>query len=148
CGKEAGPYSGRGRKPVYCQEHKKNVLQSTRTRVTGSDAVLAQKATEALCQLNGFVAIGAMFMRMPMTASAIHTATDEGFREQTYNALLLDPALCKTILKGGTRSGKVALIAAYAMLAGAVMPVAALEYKALKAERDAAREAAEAEAQA
>jgi hypothetical protein len=57
------------------------------------------------------------------------------FREQAYNALLTDPALCRTILKGGTTSGKVALVIAYTMFIGGVAPYTISEYKERKAEK-------------
>jgi hypothetical protein len=144
CGKEAGPYSGRGRHPKKCTEHRTTQVNKG-TRVTGTNATLASQATEALCQINGFLTIGAMFAGMPATAGAI-TAAEDGFREQTYNALLTDPDLCRSILKAGVKSGKIALLISYLMLGAAVMPIAVLEFKAKqqeRAERKAANEAEE-----
>ena len=72
--------------------------------------------------------MGLTLVKLPMTAGALNDAQD-GFRESTYNALLTDPELCRTILRVGSTSGKVALMISYSMLIAAVAPVGVLEYK-------------------
>lgn len=139
CGREAGPYSGRGPKPKLCIDHKKTP-KSTSGKVTGSVATQAAQATAVLVQLNGMLAIGSMALGMHGTASAI-AAGNGVFEEQAYQALITDPELCKLILKGGVKSGKVSLLIAYAGLGASVVPTAINEVKELKAERDARREA-------
>lgn len=140
CGVEI-PYAGRGRKPRKCEQHRRPSGSATRSsagrKTLGKNEALAAQATEALCQVNGLITLGVMATGLPATASAIQTA-DEGFREQAYAALLTDPALCQTILRAGTASGKVSLLIAYGMLAAAVTPVAMLE---IKEKREAKREA-------
>lgn len=89
---------------------------------------LAAQATEVLLQLNGVIAIGAMTFGLSDTASAI-VAREEGFKEQVYQALLPDPALCRRILKVQGTGGILSLIAAYLMLGVAVAPVAAEEIR-------------------
>lgn len=128
CGREAGPYSGRGRKPKYCSDHKRNKNVNSTTRVKGSNATLAAQATEALVQINNMVAVGAMVLSYPETAGAI-SDKEETFRQQTYTALLTDPGLCRTILRAGTTSGKLTLAIAYSMLIASITPIAVLEYK-------------------
>ena len=140
CGK-ALEYGGRGRKPKYCEDHRKSASKGTASngrKNVGDNAKLAAQATEALIQVNGLVAMCALWGGLDMTCESIRTAED-AFREQTYNALLTDPALCKTILKAGTTSGKVSLLIAYGMLAGAVGPVAYLELQMKKEAREQAR---------
>lgn len=140
CGREAGPYGGRGRKPTVCVDCKpKRNGNKSAVKVNGTTANLAAQATQVLCQLNGFMAMGLAAMRMFGTAGAIG-AYDETFREQAYNALLVDPELCKYLLRGGAKSGKVALVAAYGMMAVNVAPVAMEEMKELRAQREARRE--------
>jgi len=138
CGKEIF-YGGRGRKPKYCDEHKTNKSSKSstgKTKISGQGAQLAAQATEALVQLNGLFSMGLTLVKLPMTAGALNDA-QEGFRESTYNALLTDPELCKTILRVGTTSGKVALMISYSMLIAAVAPVGVLEYKLVqKAKED------------
>jgi hypothetical protein len=141
CGREAGPYGGRGPKPKLCPEHKKVGSKSTGApRVSGTIANQAAQATAVLSQLNGMIAIGAMAMGLFETGSSIGAANDL-FEKQAYEALLTDPELCKLILKGGVKSGKLALGIAYAGMGMTVVPTAVNEMKEKKAERDARREA-------
>jgi hypothetical protein len=139
CGKEL-LYGGRGRKPKFCDEHKKGGAGKSVSRRGGGNLQLATQAADALVQLNSLCAMGLMLAHLPQTASTL-AGTEEGFREQAISALLTDPALCKSILKAGTTSGKVSLLIAYAMLAGAVVPVGVVEFKerqeTIKAAEDA-----------
>lgn len=88
----------------------------------------AKAAAALLSQLNGIATMGVMAVGFTDTAGQI-TSANEGFEEMAYQALLTDPALCRTILKAGTTSGKVALLIAYGMLATSVAPVAITEYR-------------------
>lgn len=142
CGKESGPYSGRGRKPTRCPEHKKSKTTSTASRVTGTSASLAAQAATVLEQLNGILAMGLMVTGMTDTAHAL-AAANEGFKEQAYLALTTDAELCRLILKGGVKSAKLSLGLAYVGLGAAVIPVAVAETREKKAAREAARIAAE-----
>lgn len=89
---------------------------------------LAGQATDVLLRLNSFAAFGARIFEYDLTAEALDNAKDP-FREAVYDALLIDPELARWIMRGGTDSGKIALLVAYLMLAGAVIPVATLERK-------------------
>lgn len=140
CGKEAGPYSGRGRKPKYCDDCK--AKRGTRTTsgpktTTGKNKALAAQAADTLAQYNGIVALGCMLTPYPNTGQAISTANDT-FREQAYNALLTDPKLAAQIANGGSISGPALLVIAYLSMLGAVAPVAVMEYKANKAAKELA----------
>lgn len=134
CGREAGPYSGRGRKPKKCADCKPAVTRTKSPGVKGSNATLAGQATEALWQINGVAAFLCMIAGMPMTAGAIGER-EASFREMCYNALLTDPAMCRFILKAGTNSSKISLTVCYGMFAAAIMPTALMELKAKKAEK-------------
>lgn len=138
CGREAGPYSGRGRKPRKCPEHKRN-SNSSAPKTRGNNAVLAGQAVDALCQLNAFAGIGLMMTGYHATAGAL-AEREEAFREQAYAALVTDPTLCRMILRAGTTSGKVSLIIAYAMLGAGIAPTAILEFKTKKAMKEEAQE--------
>lgn len=132
CGKELF-YSGRGRKPRYCDEHKKSRSGSNATsNGKSTSTALGKQAAMALCQVNGLLATVMLLApepyRLPNTASALAQAND-AFMEQAAAALSTDPKLARLILKGGGASGKVSLLIAYGMLAGAVVPVAITEYK-------------------
>lgn len=100
-----------------------------------SNANLAGAATQALLQVNSFAAFGGRLLGYDATAEAIDNAKDE-FQAMVYDALLLDQELCKWIMRGGTNSGKIALVMAYLMLGAAVVPVATIEYKAKKAAKE------------
>lgn len=140
CGREAGPYGGRGPKPKLCDLHKKTPSAAKQSvRVTGKDANLAAQATGVLVQLNGILAIGLMAMGLNGTASAIAVANGT-FEEQANQALLTDPELCKLILRGGVKSAKITLGLAYVGMGTQVVPVAATELRELK-EKRAARKA-------
>lgn len=145
CGRESGPYSGRGRRPTKCPEHKQQRATGTGRgpRRTNNDTLAAQ-ASAVLVQLNQGLAITAMAMGFNGTASAI-AHNNDAFETNAFEALKTDPELCKFICKGGVKSGKVALAMAYASLGTQVVPVAAQEFKAKRAAAKAAKEAREAE---
>lgn len=138
CGREAGPYGGRGRKPTVCAECKPKKGNSP-AKVTGTNARLAEQATAVLAQLNMFLTIGLSAVKMFGTAGAI-AGYDDTFREQAYAALVTDPELCKYLLRGGVKSAKVALGLAYCGMGVAVAPTAVMEFKELQAARKAAGE--------
>lgn len=130
CGKELH-YAGRGRKPRYCEEHKKGGNRTGAPRKTGNETLAAQ-ATETLMMGNTLIAIGLRAGKMPLTAEALEIAKD-GFREQVYLSLMADPALCRTILKGGSAGARVSLILAYASLASIIVPTAMMELQVRRA---------------
>lgn len=127
-------YSGRGRKPKYCDEHKRSVSRTNVRASTPKNDRLAAQATDALMQINGLGALVCMLSGMPMTATAI-TGAEEGLREQVKAALITDPDLCNKILSAGTHSAKISLVIAYGMFAAAVLPVGIMEFKQNKEAR-------------
>lgn len=138
-------YKGTGRKPTKCDEHKgvkaaKSPAAEAK-KAPGGNEKLALQATELLCQLNDLCGMGFMMAGLLETGSAWADRQDV-FREQAYQALLADPALCKMILRAGATSGKVALMVAYGMLAAGVAPVAITELRAVRAARAENAEAA------
>lgn len=140
CGKEAGPYGGRGRKPTKCDEHKKAQSTGTRApRVTGSNDMLARQATEALCSIDGFMSLGARMIGFTDTAEVIEEA-DEVFRLRVHTALLNNPDTARKILRYGSKAGDTALFIAIALHVATIAPVFMMEAKtrkALKAEERA-----------
>ena len=142
CGRESGPYSGRGRKPTKCPEHKKIPSKNPRPKTTGKNAQIAGQAADTLAQYNELVAFVATLSTWNNTGEALINAND-AFREKAYAALLTDPELAQSIVRTGGISGKAALIISYAMLATAVAPVAVMEARAKKADRIAREELAE-----
>jgi hypothetical protein len=140
CGKEAGPYGGRGPKPKLCSDHKTQSKGTRAPKVTGKDANLAAQATGVLVQLNAILALGVSAIGLFQTGGAIASA-NETFEQAAYLALQTDPELCKLILKSGAKSAKVSLALAYGGMAMSVGPTAVNELRERKADRDAKREA-------
>ena len=139
CGKELS-YSGKGRKPKYCDEHKRSSSSSSNTGTKkNSNAQLAAQAADALVSVNSLVVMGLMFAQFGDTASEI-SKREDAFREQAYQALLTDPALCKSILRAGQTSGKISLLIAYGMLGASVAPTAMVEVNEKRDARAKARE--------
>lgn len=128
CGRESGPYGGRGRKPKFCDLHKANKVKGAAPRVAGAHAALARQALEALVNFHNTAAFIAMALGFQNTAMAITTAEDE-FRRMAITPLMADRKLCERILKGGTNSAMVGMLIAYGTFGAAVVPTAALEYR-------------------
>src|SRR5215471_6273072 len=139
CGKEAGPYGGRGRKPKRCSEHKKQQNRSTNvSKVSGTNAQLAAQATEALCSIDGMAALGARIIGFTNTAETIEEA-DEVFRLRVNAALLNSPDTARKILRYGSKAGDSALFIAIGLHIATILPVFMTEAKEKKAEREAKR---------
>lgn len=133
-------YGGRGRKPRFCDEHKPTKSAGGTKRVPqAKNAALAAQAAQVLVGTNALVAFVARMGALTETADQIDIANDP-FRDRAYEALLADPELCRTIIKGGGLTGKAQLTMAYAMFAFAVVPVATSEIRERRAAAIAARE--------
>ena len=131
-------YGGRGRKPKYCDDHKRASAPSTRRAKPNEK--LAEQATQALVQINRLTGFGARILGLEATSETIMFCEDE-FARQAKDALLSDPDLCKQILAAGQISGKVSLAIAYALMGAQVAPVAIAELKAKQAAKEANRKA-------
>lgn len=136
CGRDV-EWKGRGRVPKMCPEHRKIKTTST-PRISSKNTDLAAQATGVLVQANGFLALALSALSMFQTGGAIVAGNDQ-FKAQAYEALLLDPDLCRSILKTGGKSAKAGLIFAYAGLGMGVLPTAAAELKELRAAKAAAK---------
>lgn len=127
-------YSGRGRKPTKCEEHKRS-SKSTGKRATvksPSNEKLAADATAVLVQFNDLLTLGMMGAKLHGSASKLANHK-EVFEVQAFNALMTDPALCHTILRGGALSGKALLAFAYGSMIMAVAPTLVEEVKERRA---------------
>lgn len=130
--------SGRGRKPIYCEEHRKGGVKPPNTRAvkdTSNDR-LANDAAASLVFINNFAGVAIAGFGLAGTSRALKIA-NEDFRTNAYESLKHNPALAKKILSLGNRAGGASLALAYVMLAMSVAPIAALE---IRAKRDAAAE--------
>lgn len=134
-------YLGRGRKPKFCSDHKngKAVAAATlasRSRVKGNNEQLAAQASEILAKTNSLAMLAILAFGMPLTATTIAEHNEE-FKNNAYEALLLDPSLCKKILATGGKTAGLALFMAYGQLGMFVVPLAITEFKE---KREARRE--------
>jgi hypothetical protein len=124
CGRESGPYGGKGPKPKRCIDHKRTAGQGTR-RASGS---LVEKAADKLVYLNSLLALGAMAFGYIKTA-ATFAAGEDVFRESVMEALSTDDKLCRTIVRAGQASGMVGLVIAYGTLGAMVVPTMVMEWR-------------------
>lgn len=143
CG-QALDYQGRGRKPKRCSvlnggdptciAQRKGSTSTTGTRSKASNDKLAGDAVAVLTSSHEFLAIGALLAQLLQTSNAI-TKANETFATRAHAALVNDPALCRKIIAMGSKGGKAMLIGAYAAFIGSVVPVAVVEYRAMRAEK-------------
>lgn len=140
CGKPL-EYAGRGRKPKYCDEHKKSKSGGSGASRSPSKGAAgdARIAAEALTQANNLAAVALMVLpepyRMEATGTAITEASDK-FNEQAYQALLQSPELAKAIARAGGISGAAGLVMAYGMLAATITPIAVSEVREKRGTRE------------
>lgn len=158
CGKPLVRNRKGGKPPSLCAEHKNyrpsrhgDVPSGTSTGgassarpsapdgVSGQHVKLANNAADVLVSGNQVAALVLGSIGLLDTAGAI-AQTHDTFREQAFNALLLDEKLCRSILAAGGKSAGISLAMAYGMLGLSVVPTAVTE---VKAKRDARREAME-----
>ena len=117
---------------------KRPVGSGTRTSSAGDspsgerNRKLAEQAAGVLGSIHDTMAMGAFSIGLRATPSAISTANEQ-FVSMATEALLNDPALCKSILRAGAKGGKGALIVIYGMFLIAVVPTAVLEVKTMRA---------------
>jgi hypothetical protein len=134
CGKESGPYSGRGPKPKRCDDHKKKRSAGPSVRVTGKSAEMAAQAAEVLTSINAALAVGLGGFGFIRSMTAIFER-NEDFKKTAYSALVTDPNLCRQILAVGEKSAKMTLGLAYVSLGMGIAPTLAEEYRDKKAAR-------------
>ena len=134
CGIEL-TYGGRGRKPTRCAEHKRNASKAGSGRA-GSNEQLAAQAADTLTYANKFAGLGLIMLGLPATAESVALA-QVSFRENVYQALLLDPKLCRRILTMGGKGATVGLVLAYGGMVSEIAPIA---LKEIKTRREAAAE--------
>jgi len=128
-------YNGRGRKPTKCSPRNggREECYSTRGATLSqprekSNDKLARQAANVLTGMNAGLGTGAYLLGLRGTAAAIRDA-NESFDPAAYEALKMDPGMCRMILRGGANSGKVMLAIAYLMLGMNVAPIAVTEYR-------------------
>jgi hypothetical protein len=147
CGAPVQRRGTRGRWPSQCEACRAAASSASgpkqaSSRRASTSRARAAEAAEVVLQIHGLVAAALVLpipgnpVYLPATASALASASQGVFAEQLRAALEGDKALCDIILKVGVMQGRGALIMAYGMLVGALVPVAMAEI----ADRRAARE--------
>jgi hypothetical protein len=114
-------YSGRGRKPRFCEEHKKKGSTSTRKKVGVKNEQLAAQATELIVGITDVMQVGCILISYIETATTISDAQPR-LREQVYAALLSNPARAQSIINLLGKSADAGLIVAlgsFALTCGA-----------------------------
>ena len=136
CGTEL-VYSGRGRKPKFCPEHRPGGLKllqggqggnSGTPKTKGANASLAGQATDIILQWTDIMALVCMMTGLTATEAAIHERQGT-LREQLYASLLTNPARCRSIINVGSRSSDFGFFMALGMFAAGVGSTAFVEIK-------------------
>lgn len=126
----------RGRKPRFHDECKPSGgSKSMPKKATPASDTLAEQAASMLGMANTLMGAGLAFFGLPLTGEQIKKA-NEDFEEMAKSALLTDPKLCRKILSAGGTSGAAGLCIAYAALGAQVAPVALMEFKTRKAQKE------------
>jgi hypothetical protein len=81
------------------------------------------------------MAAGTFVIGLRETSSTI-ADKNEVFKERAAAALVNDPKLCRSILRGGESAGKLGLLVAYVMFGASIAPTAMTEVRALRAARE------------
>lgn len=116
-------YGGRGPKPKYCDEHRKNKPKSA-ANVKGSTRDVTA-AANALKTLNGVIAVPLMMVAPPAGAEWSRRLPE--LEAQTLTILESDPALAKRLAAAGSKGGAIALALAYGMNIIPVLTIARVE---------------------
>ena len=112
-------YGGRGRKPSFCDEHKRTGATSAKTGVKSTGSV--ESALTILGGLYDGLAAGLMFASPRAASEWVQRIPT--LQTQNRAVLAADPDLCRRINALGKGGGKFAFVAAHAM---AIMPVAGI----------------------
>lgn len=128
CGKDIGYlYSGRGRKPTKCEDHKKNSSASNLTGSRGSSDI-----KQALATLDfAYSALGMILTMVGATeAAGTLSMSIAGLQEKNASFLAQDKEMVKRINSLGKTGGRYGFFAANAMTLVPVGAIAAQEIKA------------------
>lgn len=134
CGKELF-YAGKGRKPKFCDEHKKNAPKSGVSKSRGASTQLAAQATDLIINVTDVLQVAALASGFEDTADAIEDK-QAVLRERVYSALLANPTRCRSIIKllGGTTD--LGLAIAIGTFAANIGATAFNEYKAKRRDKE------------
>ena len=121
------PYGGRGRRSLYCPEHRASAPKATRTTTARSGG----QVEAALMILEGiYNGLAAALMFWSPAAALEWSTWIAGLQQANRVALSADPDLTRRILALGKGSGKFSFFAAQAIAVAPVVTVARAELKA------------------
>lgn len=130
CGKPL-QYGGRGRMPVYCDEHRKNkgAAPKRTTARGGSNSADVDAAVSALDTLYSLIGTGLFMMGAQQSASEMAQAAVR-LKKSNADFLASDPELVRMLNRGGAATGRVGFLVSNAVLlvpviAGGVQEIAA-----------------------
>lgn len=118
CGEELF-YGGRGRKPKFCDEHKKNRPPTSATRTTRSPSV--DRLVEQISETYRMVGTGLTFNNGTSMDGMVLLESADKLGESWRTLLERDPKIRKMWEKFFTVSGYGAVLAAHAMIALPIM---------------------------
>lgn len=138
CGKPI-PYSGRGRHPRFCDEHRRGSKTGTpsgKGRGAGSVETAVQTLGAAYDALGLTLTLTGALTAASQLADAVPTLT-----ERNRQFLAHDPQLVKMLNRAGSAGGRFAFILTQVITLGPVVMTATNEYKERLSERAAKRDA-------
>jgi hypothetical protein len=121
CGKEL-TYAGRGRKPRFCEEHRKGGASKIGASARRGGSKDVEAACAALDSWYSMLTMGLMLGRAPQSANLLAEST-ETLKEKNRTYLAQAPALAKRIADMGKTSATYGFFSAQAMV---LLPVAIL----------------------
>lgn len=133
------PYSGRGRHPRFCDEHRRGSRSnnaSPKGRGAGNVETAVQTLGAAYDALGLALTLTGALTAASQLADAVPTLT-----ERNRQFLAHDPQLVKMLNRAGSAGGRFGFILSQVIVLGPVIGTATGEYKAMLAERSAKRDA-------
>lgn len=135
------PKSGKGRPPIYCEEHRRSNRSGNTSTASKGGSADAKKAADSIDQVYSLTAVALMFAGLLQASSDLEEGRVKA-REQNIKHLTANPKLAKRINKWGEGGGTIGFIATNVMLIAPVTYTAVREYVEKRAEVMAERTAA------
>lgn len=130
-------YGGRGRKPKFCDEHKRSAPKSSSGGSKGRNGAVVDAAMANLNMLNNMAKLPIGLISAP--AGQVWNSKLDDLQAQSRAILESDPALAKSIAGAGAISGKWLLLGAYALAFKDVAAVAIIDNSQKRAAKAAAK---------
>lgn len=132
CGK-ALVYSGRGRKPKFCDEHKQSRSSSPRTSSAPRSTGNVNSALQVM--ETGYAGLSVMLRLFSPTAAVQWESSHDSLIETDRQAFTADPKLAQRIAKLGQTSGTAMFIGAHVFALAPVVMIVRADIQNRQAER-------------